>query len=141
MQRLLLAATLRLVTEDYFSCSVISLNHQKLNKCSIDGKGKNKQQSPLIPLLPLFSIQSARHNCKCDHDQWQQGTKEEERSDDVFLEGGLFSLLTFRTPLPSLSSRLAPPTCAPLAAGRLFSPPDWPLRASITRASTYLPNV
>lgn len=34
-------------------------------------------------------------------DQWQQGTIEGERSDDVFLEGGggLFFLLTFRTPL------------------------------------------
>lgn len=26
------------------------------------------------------------HYCKSNHDQWQQGTKEGERSDDVFLE-------------------------------------------------------
>lgn len=76
---------------------------------------QNQAAITLSRVRPLFSLQSAMH--KCNRDQWQQGTKERERSDDVFLVGGLFSLLTFRTPCPlSLSSSLAPPSRAARAA-------------------------
>lgn len=43
-------------------------------------------------------------NCGCNHDQWQQGTKEEERSDDVFLEGGIVLSAHVLNPPPSSSS-------------------------------------
>ena len=87
----------------------------------------------------VFSTQGAiMINCS--------GEQKKERSDDVFLEGGLFFLLTFMTPPPlpvSHHASLRPLLLLqpPLAARRLFSPPDWLPRPSITRASAYLPNV
>lgn len=76
-------------------------------------------------------------------DQWQRGTK--ERSDDVFLGGGGLFLLTFRTPC-SLYALVRGP--APRRSSRrhwlvggLFFKGEWSLRTSITRDSTYLPNV
>lgn len=51
--------------------------------------------------------QSLIHDSKCNHNYWQQGTKEKERTDDVFLEGGVSQLTRF--PPPPLRA-LTPPS-------------------------------